>query len=260
MINFSTDIENKLVNNKLKKKYIQKEVFYLAAIFMRTLAVYAVLIAVMRFSGKRQIGELQISELVTTFLLSNLASAPLTNASVPILYAIIPIVTLICFEVFFSYLTTKITFVKKLLDGKPSIIVNKGVIDIREMSKMRMSIDDLICELHLAGFSAVSEIDYAVLEPNGRLAFFPKASERPLTRSDMPKELSLNQTSVNGLAHPVIIDGKIVEYAMRDSGKSEKWVLNKLKENRIKEVSSVFLMTVDDSEKVEIIKKGDCKQ
>ena len=73
------------------------------------------LIAVMRFSGKRQIGQMQVSELVTTFLLSNLASAPLSGADIPILYAIVPIVTLICMEVIFSFLTTKIAFMKKVL-------------------------------------------------------------------------------------------------------------------------------------------------
>lgn len=231
----------------------------MASIFIRTLAVYAVLIAVMRFSGKRQIGEMQISELVTTFLLSNLASAPLENSSVPMLYAVVPIVTLICLEVFFSFLTTKITFVKKLLDGKPSIIVNKGKIDIDEMSKMRMSMEDLLCELHIAGYSAVSEIDYAILEPNGRLAFFPTDTQKPLTKGDMPPKALADSRDVIGIAHPVIIDGKIMEYALRDAGKSEKWVLEQLKKEKIEKTSSVFLMTVDDEDKTEIIKKGDCK-
>ena len=80
----------------------------MSAIFVRTLVIYIVLIAVMRFLGKRQIGEMQISELVTTFLLSELASQPLTNISVPILYAVVPIVILICLEVFFSYHKSRI--------------------------------------------------------------------------------------------------------------------------------------------------------
>ncbi len=216
----------------------------MTSIFIRTLAVYAVLIAVMRFSGKRQIGEMQVSELVTAFLLSNLASTPLTDPSVPLLYAVVPIITLICMEIFFSFLTTKINFVKKLLDGRPSIVVNKGKIDISEMSKMRMSLEDLLCELHIAGYSALSEIEYAILEPNGKLAFFE----------------SENGEDIGGIAHPVIIDGEFVSYALADIGKSREWVLEQLKKRNISAVSSVFLMTVDDDEKIEMIKKEDCLQ
>ena len=214
----------------------------MASIFIRTLAVYAVLIAVMRFSGKRQIGEMQVSELVTAFLLSNLASTPLTDPSVPLLYAVVPIITLICMEIFFSFLTTKINFVKKLLDGKPSVIVNKGKIDISEMSKMRMSLEDLICELHIAGYSALSEIEYAILEPNGKLAFFE----------------SENGKVASGIAHPVVIDGRFVSYALDNIGKNREWVRERLEKMNISSVSEVFLMTVDDNEKIQLIKKEDC--
>ena len=213
----------------------------MAAIFIRTIVIYAVLIAVMRFSGKRQIGQMQVSELVTTFLLSNLASAPLSGADIPILYAVIPILTLICMEVFFSFLTTKLTFMKKLLDGKPSIIINKGTIDIDQMGKMRMSMEDLLCELRIAGYGSAAEIEYAILEPNGKLSFFPKE----------------NAPNTAGIAHPVIIDGVLVKYTLRNIGKSEKWVLDTLKKKKTA-LSAVFLMTVDDKERVEIIKRKDC--
>lgn len=199
------------------------------------------LIGVMRFSGKRQIGQMQVSELVTTFLLSNLASAPLSGTDIPILYAVVPILTLICMEVLFSFLTTKITFLKKILDGKPSIIINKGQIDINQMSKMRLTVEDLLCELRIAGYSSAKEIDYAILESNGKLSFF----------------VSEQAPNICGIAHPVIIDGNLVEYALEDSGKSEKWVLDTLKKKKT-ELSAVFLMTVDDEDKIEIIKRKDC--
>ncbi|MBO5005963.1 MAG: DUF421 domain-containing protein [Clostridia bacterium] len=213
----------------------------MAAIFIRTLVIYAGLCALMRFSGKRQIGQMQVSELVTTFLLSNLASAPLSGADIPVLYAAVPILTLICLEVLFSFLTTKVTFIKKLLDGKPSIIINKGQIDVNQMSKMRLTLEDLLCELRIAGYSSASEIDYAILESNGKLSFFP----------------SQQSSQICGIAHPVIIDGVFVKYALADSGKSEKWVLDTLKKKKTP-LSSVFLMTVDDSDKVEIIEKEEC--
>jgi uncharacterized membrane protein YcaP (DUF421 family) len=210
----------------------------------------------MRFLGKRQIGEMQISELVTTFLLSDIAAQPLTNTSIPIVYAILPVITLVCLEVFFSFLPTKIGFLKKMLDSPPSIIIKHGKIDRREMVRMRMSLEDLLCELHLAGYTSPTEIDYAILESNGKLAFFPIYAEKPLTKGDFSAGKPLPEQS---LAHPLIIDGKIMKYAMKNAQKSEEWLFSKLKKSNIKEIGEVFLMTVDDTDKTEIITKKECK-
>ena len=228
----------------------------MAAIFLRTLIIYVLLIAVMRFLGKRQIGEMQISELVTTFLLSDIAAQPLANASIPIVYAILPVITLVCLEVFFSFLPTKIGFLKKMLDSPPSLIIRKGKPDRREMMRMRMSLEDLLCELHLAGYTSLAEIDYAMLEPNGKLAFFPIYAEKPLTKGDFSAGNPLPEQS---LAHPLIIDGKIIKYALKNAKKSEEWLFSKLKKANINEIGEVFLMTVDDTDKTEIITKKECK-
>jgi uncharacterized membrane protein YcaP (DUF421 family) len=210
----------------------------------------------MRFLGKRQIGEMQISELVTTFLLSDIAAQPLTNTSIPIVYAILPVITLVCLEVFFSFLPTKIGFLKKMLDSPPSIIIKHGKIDRREMVRMRMSLEDLLCELHLAGYTSPTEIDYAILESNGKLAFFPIYAEKPRAKGDFSSGKPLPEQS---LAHPLIIDGKIMKYAMKNAQKSEEWLFSKLKKSNIKEIGEVFLMTVDDTDKTEIITKKECK-
>ena len=227
----------------------------MAAVFLRTLIIYVLLIAVMRFLGKRQIGEMQISELVTTFLLSDLAAQPLSNAEIPMTYAIVPIVALVCLEVFFSFLPTKIGFLKKLLDSPPSIIIKHGKIDRREMVRMRMSLEDLLCELHLAGYTSPTEIDYAILESNGKLAFFPIYAEKPLTKGDFSAGKPLPEQS---LAHPVIIDGKIMKYALNDAKKSEKLLFSTLKKAKIDDVRKVFLMTVDSAGKTETIMQKEC--
>ena len=103
----------------------------MASLFVRTLIIYIMLIAVLRFMGKRQIGQMQLSELITALLLSELASQPLTDADIPIIYAVIPIFLLVSVEVIMSYLSTKSNIMKKILDSTPSIIIRKGQIDQR---------------------------------------------------------------------------------------------------------------------------------
>lgn len=211
----------------------------MASILIRTVIIYIVLILIMRFTGKRQIGELQVSELITAFLLSNIASQPITNANVPLLYAVLPIAVILCLEVFCSFLTVKCTAAKKLLEGKPSIVIRNGVPDQKEMAKIRMSVEDLICELRLKDAASPSVVDYAVFEQNGKLSMFQKQ----------------NPPSVTGIAHPVVIDGKFVDYAMREIKKDENWILGQLSSNGVKDIKDVFLMTVDDALAVTVIRK-----
>ena len=209
------------------------------AIFVRTIIIYLLLIGIMRFTGKRQIGELQISELITAFLLSNIASQPLTNANVPLLYAIVPITVILCLEVIFSFLTVKSSAAKEILEGKPSVIIKNGIIDQREMSKIRMSADDLICQLRLCGAASPETVDYAIFEENGRLSVFEKE----------------NPPKITGVAHPVIIDGKYIKYALEEINKDEKWVLDAAKKNGISDIKEIFLMTADDALGIYLVRK-----
>lgn len=215
----------------------------MASLFIRTVIVYASLIAVMRFLGKRQIGEMQVSELITAFLLSELASTPLTNVDMPLSFAFVPVAVLVCLEVIFSFLPTKISFFKKIFDSRPSVLIRSGKPDPREMLHMRMTLEDLLCELHIAGYSSPDEIEYAILEPNGKLSFFAKS----------------NPPTPQGIAHPLIIDGKISDYSLSAAGKSRKWLLRELEKKKLSP-ENVFLMTVDDGGSTKIITKKELEK
>ncbi len=217
----------------------QKGCDVLASIFIRTILIYLILIFIMRLSGKRQIGEMQISELVTTFLLSELASVPLTNPSTPLLLSIVPIFTIVSAEIIFSYLTTKCTLAKKLLDGKPSLLIKNGKIQKSELQKMRLSLDDLLCELRLKDIGSLSEVDYAILEPNGKISVFPKTS--------------------SALSHTLIIDGEIQKDTLKSLKKGEIWLQKLLKEQNITDIRDIFLFSVTDDGTPTIIKKGECE-
>ncbi len=189
----------------------------------------------MRISGKRQVGEIQISELVTTFLLSDIAAYPLTNAGIPILNAVIPILTIIPLEIIFSYLTTKCTFIKKLLDGKPSIIIRRGKLRRKEMEKMRLSLDDLLCELRLKDIASVDEVDYAILEQNGQISVFPKKG--------------------SALSHAVVIDGTVNRDALIDAEKDEHWLRGVLRDRNINDIGEIFLLSVTVDGTITLIKQ-----
>ena len=218
-------------------------------IFVRTIIIYFLLLGTMRLLGKRQLGELEISELITTILLSEIASMPIANQNIPISYAIIPLITIVTFEVVFSFLISKFSVLKNIISTPPSTLILKGRILQDELSKNRISAEELLSELRLKNISDPSQVEYAILEQNGLLSVFPKIENQQATL----KQLGLTDTE-SGIVHIIISQGAWNEHNLK--------ILNLKKEDfekymRKKGVSKnqVFLLTIDDNNKKSIIIK-----
>ena len=200
-------------------------------ILIRTVIVYVFLIIAMRMGGKRQIGEMQISELVTALLLSELATIPIGNEDVPLTFAVIPILTVISFEIISAFIVTKSRRLQKIFDGSPSMVISKGVLDKDELSRLRLGVEDLISEARQKGISDISSLQYAIFEDNGKLSVFEKAKTGETER---------------GVAHTVIVDGEINRFGMKYVRMTEETLKKRLDEKNTS-LKKVFLYTVDDA-------------
>lgn len=220
-----------------------------ATCLIRTVIIYFLLILAIRATGKRQIGELEISELVSTFLISEIASLPIGNQEIPFSYAVLPILTIISLEITISFLTTRSAIMKKIFLGSPIILIKRGRLQQKELSKARMSVEELLSELRQNGTPSIGEVDYAILENNGKLSVTPRAKNKPVTVSDL--KLNIPET---GIAHAIIIDGTVKKEALQGSGLSEEWLKKAIKESKLS-LDEIFLMTVDDLGKTNVIKK-----
>ncbi len=207
---------------------------------LRTIIIYAILILVLRLTGKRQIGELQLSELITALLLSELASAPIGNVRIPLLHAIIPIVTLVVLEVMISFFVTKSAKLKKVFDGTPAILVRWGVIDQEKLGKVRISVEELLGQMRLKGFAHLEDIAYGIMEHNGQISFLPTKAAQPPTADDLAQSFS-----ENGIDHPVIVDGVINTRALQAIQKDEKWLYTQIHKQKL-HLADVFLCTAND--------------
>lgn len=226
----------------------------LTTILIRTVIIYVFLISIMRLMGKRQLGELEVSELVSTIILSDIASLPICDQDIPLSYAIIPIITITFFEVGMSFLLTKVPCLKKLISASPSIVINKGKLNRRELSKNRISLDELLSELRQRSITDIEEVEYAILEQNGKITVIPKAKFSPPRAVDLgiaPKE--------TGLCHIIISDGHIDKHGLKRTKKSQEWLKAILQKHRV-EPSDIFLLTLDDSDNLTLIKRSDTIQ
>ena len=219
-------------------------------IFVRTIIIYVLLLAVIRLMGKRQIGELEVSELVTTLLLSELASQPISDSNIPLVNAVVPILILMTAEVILSYILTKSKTAKKLLNGTPSILVNKGILDQKELNKSRISVEELMGELRLKDISDLSAVNYAILEQNGQISVIPKTGEKNASIADLKL-----QVPEKGIAHALVVDGEISDYNLKILGKNREYISKLMKKNNRSDIKDIFLLTIDDMETINIIRK-----
>lgn len=221
----------------------------MVVVFCRTLFMYLFLLLTMRLMGKRQIGELQISELIVTLMLSELAVNPISNPDMPLLYAIVPILLLLSLEVILSFWMTKSNRMKKLLTGSPAFLIRRGKLDQETMLANRLEIDELLSELRQNGYGDLEEIEYAILEGNGKISVFPKVTASPLMVGDVGIE-----KAEKGIGHAVIIDGEIMAEALHYANKNEKWLEKQLREKGCV-LKEVFFMSVDDTGAVYLVRK-----
>lgn len=218
-------------------------------VFLRTLILYGIVIIGMRLMGKRQLGELQPSELVITFLISNIATLPIEDSSVPLMSGAIPILTLMCFEVILSWLGMKNRRLRTLLSGTPRIIIKDGIIDQNELAMLRYSVDDLMEQLRVAGIFDLQEVDMAVVETTGQLSVSRKVTLQPPTVTDMG--IKKSPAAIPAL---VVSDGDIVEQGLKLCGISRE-KLQKLLHKRKMAVQDIFLMTCTTDGTVFIVPK-----
>lgn len=215
-------------------------------ILIRTLIIYASLIMTMRFMGKRQLGELEVSDLVTTLLLSEIASLPITNTEIPLSHALIPILTLTSLEVVLSGALLKIPVLKKIFSIRPAVLLKNGKPDRAALSSMRISAEELMSQLRQKDVTDPGELAYAILEPNGQISVVKKATDRPPTT----QEIGVNATET-GLMHVIVADGVVNDRNLSMAGKDQRWLTQTLTAHKL-ELSEVFLLMVDDSGRVRI--------
>lgn len=216
----------------------------MAISLIRTMIVYFVLIIALRIMGKRQLGELAPSELVVAVLISDLASMPLQDTGVPLLYGLVPVMTLLSTEVLISYATLKSIRLRVFIGGKPSIIISEGKIDQKEMSKNRLTLDELSVEMRKQNVTDITTIRHAILESDGTLSIILYESASPVT----PSQLKI-KTKEPDLPVIVISDGHVMGNNLKKIGLDHAWLNKKLNEIGAESPENIYLLTANQSGK-----------
>ena len=216
---------------------------------IRAVLLYIIIIFAVRMMGKRQISEMQTSELVITLLMSNIASIPMQDTEQSMLSGIIPIMVLLVCEILISYLMLKKSGIRRLICGKPVIVINDGTVDQQAMKELRISTEDLYEQLRQKDVFDISEVAYAILETNGQMSVFKKSMYSPLTVGDL--EIQKEDTV---LQVTIVSDGEIAKSSLKVCGLGTNWLYETLKNENIA-LKDVFIMTADKYKNYSIIRK-----
>lgn len=205
------------------------------SILIRTIIIYLILSIMLKMMGKRQIGELEVNELVSTLLISEIASIPISDTCTPLLPSILPILFIAALEVIISVIKNKYSPIKKIVEGSPVYIIYKGRLMQGALRENRISINELLTEMRTQGIGDINDIRYGILEQNGKISL-------------------LKNDTADSLAKPLIIDAVLDEETMKLEGINEEWIDKKLKERGLTK-DMVFLMSVNDEGEISVITK-----
>lgn len=210
----------------------------LLTIVFRTSFFYFFIVLAYRIMGKREIGQLGIIDLIVSILIAELVAISIENINDSIYFTIIPILLLVFLELFLAFISIKSRTFRTLFGGKPSLIIANGNVNYKEMVRQRYSMDDLLLSLRQKEIKSIDEVEYAFLEPNGKLSVFKYNVFH--TKSNYPM--------------PIIVDGEIQEKALNYIKKDKRWLEEKLA-NKGLTVQDIFYAFQKKS-KIFLIKKN----
>ncbi len=204
----------------------------------RTVLFYVIITFLYRFMGKREVGQLGIVDLIVSILIAELAAISIDNREESVFLSIIPIIVLVLIQIVMSYISLKNAKVRDAFDGTPSVMINRGVVNFKEMVRQRYNLDDLLTQLREQHIRTIEEVDYAILESSGKLSVFQKENNK---FGDYPL--------------PLILDGVIQPETLTQIKKSKAWIERTLKDYQVK-MEDVFYAFYKNKG-LYIIKKSD---
>ena len=197
-------------------------------ILYRSVFFYFIVTILYRIMGKREIGELSIMDFIVSLFIAELVAISIENYKMSIFMSLIPVLILSLIQIFLSYISIKSKKIRDILDGNPSVIIENGKVNFKEMKRQRYNIEDLLMQLRDNSIKSISEVDYAVLETNGKLSIFKKNDN-----TDYPL--------------PLILNGKVNYNTLRSINKNEKWLDNELEKKYINR-EDVFYCFYEDND------------
>ena len=208
-------------------------------IFLRAAILYIIMIAFMRGLGRRELGQFQPYEFVMMVLLAEIIASPMESISTPLLHGLLPAAALFVIHSAITLISYKSDKFRAVISGKPVLVISKGVINEKELKKLCIGLNDLMEGLRSCGILDPADVGTAVVEPNGSISAFPRAS----CRAPETSELNID-AGYEGLPMILVMDGRIQQHNLSQCRRDTKWLSDLLAEIDMN-VEEVFFASID---------------
>ncbi len=206
-----------------------------------------------KIMGNKQMSQLTMFDYIIGITIGSIAAEMATEHENS-LHALIAMAVYALTSVIISYATTKWVACRRVIFGKSVIIMNGGVLYRKNMKKTHLDLNEFLTQCRSQGYFDLSDIDMAVLEPNGKLSIMPFSEKRPVTAEDLKILPSIDSVCFN-----VIMDGDIMHKNLKAAGRDERWLKAELKLQNKTDIKDIFLATVDRKGSLKIFESADKK-
>lgn len=218
------------------------------SIVIKAVVSIIVLFVLTKLMGNKQISQLSFFDYVVGITIGSIASE-LAVGETPFLFPIIAMIIYALVSVLVSYISIKSIKARRFLVGTPITLIKNGKILGENLANAKVDVNEFLAEARYAGYFDVSDVEFAVMETNGRFSFLPKSGVKPLTPNDMKIQVEQKAPLAN-----VIVDGVIMENNLASLDKSTDWLKEKLSAKNI-ELQKVLLATLSEEYEMKIFFK-----
>ncbi len=220
-------------------------------VIIRSLLSLVTLFLVTKMLGKKQVSQLSLFDYVIGISIGNFAAEMTINTESQYMNGIASVVMFGLVAYIVSVATMKSIILRRYFMGVPTILIQKGKILEKNMRKVKFDMNDLLEELRNAGYFNIAEVEYAIMEANGKVSVLPKVAYKPVTTKDMKLKIAQDSLIAN-----VVIDGKIMKQNLKNMHKDEQWLNKQLKNKGYHDYQNLILVTLDENGKIEIYEKN----
>ncbi|MGN1298457.1 MAG: DUF421 domain-containing protein [Candidatus Scatovivens sp.] len=221
-------------------------------ILILSFASVIILFVLTKIMGRREMSQLSMFDYIVSITIGSIAAEMATSLENDFMEPLIAMIVYAIVTILISYINSKSIWARRILVGDSIILYNNGKLYKKNFKKCKLDINEFLLQCRTSGYFNLNDLEVALLEPNGKISFLPKADKRPAT----PEDLSINPPQDN-LVTNVILDGKILNNNLKSVKHNEKWLRKKIKEQGIENIEDIFLATYDNQKDLSIYIKVD---
>ncbi|MDD3654740.1 MAG: DUF421 domain-containing protein [Desulfotomaculaceae bacterium] len=221
-------------------------------ILTRASGAFVAVFFITRMVGKSQIGGLIIADWVNGIVIGSIAASLATDLETPAGYYALALLLFMSLTIATEWIGLKYRPAHKLFNDEPTLIVHNGVILEGNMHKMRYTVDDLTSQLRQKNVFNITDVEYAIAEPNGELSVLLKSQAAPVT----PQDLNI-PTKYKGIPSELVVDGVVIQQNLKQNNLSEDWLYSELQKQGVSSIKDIFYASLDQDGRLYVDKKQD---